>query len=92
LFIYNNNHITTLFEIKTSSSTQNLYAAVGQLLIYSIPIKNNVELVAVLPDKLNNTVEHCLEIHGIKLLYYKWDNDEPIFIDLDKILAAYHTR
>ena len=85
LFIHSNNQITTLFEIKTSSSTQNLYSAVGQLLIYSIPIKNKVDLIMVLPEKLNRTVEKRLELHGIKLLYYKWDNDEPTFIELDKL-------
>lgn len=86
LFIYNKKKITTLFEIKTSFSTQCLYSAVGQLLIYSIPIKNEVDLIIVLPEKLNRTVEKRLEKYGIRALYYEWNNDEPVFTGLNIFL------
>ena len=85
LFIHAKNKITTLFEIKTSSSTQNLYSVVGQLLIYSIPIKNPIILVAVLPDKLNSIVEKRFSELGIKTLYYEWENNVPKFIGLNKL-------
>lgn len=87
LFIHLNNQITTLFEIKTSSSSQCLYAAVGQLLVYSIPIANEIILTAVFPERLNRTVEKRLKKHGIGLLYYSWRNDEPVFNNLDEILG-----
>lgn len=86
LFIHSRGQITTLFEIKTSSSTQCLYSAVGQLLIYSIPIKNQVKLVAVLPDKLSKSVTNKFASLGIDILYFQWDNDEPKFNDIDKII------
>lgn len=86
LFIYNKNKISALFEIKTNSSTQCLYAAVGQLIIYSIPIKNEVDLIAVLPNKLNKTVANRLDTLGIRPLYYRWNKDEPTFIGLDDLL------
>ena len=86
LFIHNKGQITTLFEVKTSSSIQCLYSAVGQLLIYSIPIKNQVKLVAVLPDKLSKSVTKRFKSLGIEILYFKWGNDEPIFKDIDNIL------
>lgn len=86
LFIYSQSEITTLFEIKTSSTTQNLYTAVGQLLIYSIPINNNVKKIAVLPDKLNEPVEKRFNEFGIEILYFDWVNDVPTFIGLDKLL------
>ena len=86
LFIHHNGQIKILFEIKTSSSTQCLYSAIGQLLLYSIPIRNNVKLIAVLPDKLSKIVTNKFSTLGIDLLYYKWDNDEPKFIDIDNIL------
>jgi hypothetical protein len=85
LFIHKENKITTLFEIKTSSSTQCLYSAVGQLIIYSIPIRSHANLIAVLPDELNKKVVARLSSLGIKLLYYQWDNDRPIFSGLDKL-------
>jgi len=86
LFIHNRGQIKKLFEIKRSSSTTDLYSAVGQLLIYSIPIKTAVDLILVVPDKLNITVEKRLSQLGIKILYYNWNNGEPIFTDLEKIL------
>ncbi|MBI3512276.1 MAG: hypothetical protein HY064_16570 [Bacteroidetes bacterium] len=86
LFIHNDNKIQTLFEIKTSSATQNIYSAVGQLIIYSIPIKNEVQLVTVFPDKLSKTVEKRLDNIGIQQLYYDWTDNEPTFHGLDDIL------
>lgn len=86
LFIHNEKQITTLFEVKTSSSTQCLYSAVGQLLIYSIPIKNPLKLVAVLPNKLSKSVTKKFASLGIEILYFQWDKDEPIFNDIEKIL------
>ena len=88
LYIHNGNQITTLFEIKTSSSTQNLYAAIGQLLLYSIPIRNPVQLIAVLPNQLATQVVNRFAELGIKILYYQMENGVPRFMDLDSILHA----
>lgn len=87
LFIYDKKQITNLFEIKTNTATQSIYSAVGQLIIYSIPIKNEVSLFIVLPDKLTKTVEKRLYSLGISLLYFHWANDTPTFPDLDNILT-----
>jgi hypothetical protein len=86
LFIHSKGKIITLFEVKTSSSTQNLYSAVGQLIIYSIPIGNEVNLIAILPNKLSKAVEKRLSTLGIKPIYYEWHNDEPKFLRLNDIL------
>lgn len=86
LFIHKQGQIKTLFEIKTNSSTQSLYSAVGQLLLYSIPIKNDVKLVAVLPDKLSESVNKKFIALGINILYYEWNNGEPIFIGINDLL------
>jgi hypothetical protein len=87
LFIHNQNRINALFEIKTSCSTQNLYSAVGQLIIYSMAITNEVALIIVLPEKLDKQVEKRLLEHNIKPLYYEWQEDLPTFIELDKLIA-----
>lgn len=87
LFIHKQNRINTLFEIKTSCDTQSLYSAVGQLIIYSIPIKNEVDLIIVLSEKLSTIVEKRLIEHGIKPLYYEWTDDLPTFIGLDELLG-----
>lgn len=86
LFIHERNRIKKLFEIKTSSSTQSLYSAVGQLLIYSIPVKNPVDLIAVFPDKLSRTVENHFSKLGIKILYFHWENNKPKFPKLTEML------
>jgi hypothetical protein len=83
LFIHNKGQIKTLFEIKTTSSTQSLYSAVGQLLIYSIPIKNKVNLIAVLPNKLSKSVVEKFTSLGIEILYFEWKNNKPKFINLE---------
>ena len=86
LFTHKNGLIKNLFEFKSSSSTQNLYTAVGQLIIYSIPIKNPVQLVLVLPDKLKKEIETRLNELDLKILYYKWTKEEIIFINLTKLV------
>lgn len=86
LFIHKRGQINTLFEVKTSSSTQCLYSAIGQLLLYSIPILNRVQLIAVLPDKLGKTVSKKFRSLGIKILYYRWNNTAPLFLNLGELL------
>lgn len=86
LFTHKNGQIKNLFEFKTSSSTQDLYTAVGQLIIYSIPIINPVQLVLVIPGKLKKQVETKLNELDIKILYYKWMNKEIIFKNLTALL------
>jgi hypothetical protein len=85
-FIHKRGKIKALFEIKTSSSTQSLYSAVGQLLIYSIPIKGPVNLFLVLPEKLNKKVEKRLHELGLQIIYYCWAEDIPEFEDLEQAL------
>lgn len=86
LFIHKRGQIKSLFEVKTSSSTQDLYSAVGQLLIYSIPLKSNVDLYLVLPDKLSKPVTNRLEELGLKIIYYYWQNNEPLFKNIKEVL------
>jgi len=85
LFIHENDKITRLFEIKTSIATQCLYASIGQLLIYSIPIRNNPQLIAMFPDKLNIDVEKRFAELGITILYYSWKDEKPIFQGLENL-------
>lgn len=80
LFIHDSRCIRALFEIKTSLSSQNLYSAVGQLLIYSIPISTPVSLILVIPDRLEKSVQKRLAALGISVLYFKWSkNYRPHF-------------
>ncbi len=87
LFIHDGANILKLFEVKTTSSTQCLYAAIGQLLIYSIPISQQPALIAVLPEKLSNEVVIRFKMVGIEILYYEWRENKPVFVQIDKLLS-----
>jgi hypothetical protein len=85
LFIHKRGRITKMFEIKRSSSPQSLYTAVGQLIIYSIPIQAKIELILVFPEKLKKAVENHLKKLGIEILYYDWNDGNPKFKGLDSM-------
>lgn len=87
LFTYEKNKIKNLFEIKTNCSTQSLYSALGQLLIYSIPIPNKVNLYMVLPNKLKKQVLKKLTELGIEVIYFEWNNDKLRFNELNKYIG-----
>jgi hypothetical protein len=88
IFIYRKGKIEVLFEIKTTSSTQSLYSAVGQLLLYSIPIENEVRLIAVLPEKVSKKVEQKFKKLNIEILYYEWNKEKIIFKNLKSVINS----
>ena len=85
LYIHNRNKIVTLFEIKRSSSTSDLYSAVGQLLLYNM-LSRRAKMIAVLPSKLDKNVEKRLLELQIHIMYYKWNNGSPTFPDLNLLI------
>lgn len=87
LFTYKNKRIENLFEIKTNCNTQSLYTALGQLLIYSIPIPKKVNLFMVLPTKLSEKVLKRLTELGIEIVYFEWKDDKPIFKKLNEYVG-----
>lgn len=86
LFIYNHQQITTIFEIKTDISNQNLYSGIGQLILYSVPLNGKVRLKLVIPNKVNEMLMKKLSAIGIDIIYYDWIENEPKFQELDKHL------
>lgn len=86
LFIHDNGKVKKLFEIKTDSTTQSICSATGQLLIYSIPFKNPVDLIAVLPNALSSSVQRRLKELKIKVLEYELIDDKPKFKNINSIL------
>lgn len=84
LFTHNKNRVQNLFEIKTNCGTQSLYTALGQLLIYSIPIPNKVNLFMVIPTQLKKAVTLRLSELEIQIIYFDWKDEIPIFKELNK--------
>ena len=88
LFIFKNNKIITLFEVKSSNTTQQLSSAIGQLIFFSMALKNPLKKILVLPAKLNPDVEQQLHQLGISVLYYEWEKFHVQFNELEQILNA----
>ncbi len=83
LFTTKGDTITAVFEIKTDSSRQCCYEAIGQLLFHSSSLPTKPKLVAVFPD---NKFHETLERIGIHLATYTWAKDLPRFHSLPKSL------
>jgi len=85
LFIHDRSRIKALFEIKSALSTQNLYSAVGQLLVYSIPISTPVMLIFVVPEHLEPSVERKLKQYGINVLNISISEDNELIFPKKKL-------
>lgn len=71
--------ITTLFEVKTSTDTQSIYTAVGQLFMHSVGIPN-VRKIIVLPAPMENeTTTNCLAELGIQVILFSIDRHQCQF-------------
>ncbi len=79
LFTMANGDVTTLFEIKTDSSTTNIYGAIGQLLYHSTNIDKPCKLITVFPKDIDNQSKAILERLNINCITYSWDNGRPLF-------------
>ncbi len=86
LFVFKNNRITAVFEVKSSCNLQQLSSAIGQLILYSLPIKNSVKKFLLLPVKLNPEVEQQLNHFGINVLYYDWTKNKIDLIGLKEAM------
>lgn len=81
LFTTKGRTITTIFEVKSDSTLQCCYEAIGQLLFHSSSLPMKPTLVAVFPDK---KYQKAFERIGIHLATYTWVKDLPRFHNLPK--------
>ena len=86
LFIVEDNKISSIFEIKTDITNDSIYSAIGQLMIYSNEFEHRINKIIVLPDKLKDKIESILAKIGISILYYKLDNENVTFENLDQVV------
>ena len=47
---------------------------------------SKVKLIFVTPEKLKTEVEGRLKTLGIEIMYFMWENEKIIFVDLDERL------
>nr|MDO8080342.1 hypothetical protein [Candidatus Freyarchaeota archaeon] len=86
LYIINTKgEITTIFEIKTDTSTSSLYSGVGQLLLNSINLAKRPRLILTIPEKLSIDCEGKLNKLRIELLKFSWSEDKAVFPGLESL-------
>lgn len=87
LYIYNkSSKIETVFEVKTSLSSQSIYTAVGQLYVNSARLEPLPRLIYVIPEQPNENLSITLKKLNIEILVYYWKNDKPYFKNLNKLI------
>jgi hypothetical protein len=87
LYIYNKKaSIETVFEIKTSLTSQSIFTAVGQLLVNNIKLKPAPKLIFVIPEKPNFNLMKTLKELQIEVSVYAWEKGRPKFKNLDTLL------
>jgi hypothetical protein len=82
LFIYNEEEVTHLFEVKTSLSLQNVYTAIGQLFMYSHRIQPRPRLLFVCPEGIPRSVSQILDAIGIRILTFRLDGRSATFSNI----------
>lgn len=72
------------FEVKSNSTSQSIFTAVGQLLIHSAmtPAKTKV---AVLPSTLSSEAAKAIRSLGIQVVTFDMNDKHIVFKDLDKV-------
>jgi hypothetical protein len=70
---------TTLFEVKTGTTSTQVYEAVGQLYFHSTRLKVKCRLVAVFPDNIRQEIRDVFKTLAIQLVTYSFSNNLPIF-------------
>ena len=64
--------IKVLFEVKTDTSPQSIYSAIGQLYFHGVGPSPRPQLVIVLPEKPRGRTAARLAALGLQVLVYKW--------------------
>jgi|GEM_PF-1554754 len=75
LYIYEQNSIQILFEVKTDLETSSIYGAIGQLMLHGSAEEQKPVLVALLPGKPNERTERAFDKLGIHCLTYEMDTN-----------------
>jgi hypothetical protein len=78
--------ILALFEVKTDTSTSNIYEGIGQLMFHSAGIKPTPKRIMVMPLGLNTEKKRLLEDLGIQVLEYELLNGKTVFVNLEGVI------
>ncbi|OFZ53258.1 MAG: hypothetical protein A2328_01115, partial [Bdellovibrionales bacterium RIFOXYB2_FULL_36_6] len=85
LFVTKDKKMLVLFEVKTDLTSSSIYASIGQLMYHSIMQEPLPKRVLVVPGRPSTQTKTVLKKLGIEILEYSWQDDIPIFNDLNKL-------
>jgi len=89
LYIYTKkSEIDTVFEVKTSVTSQTIFTAIGQLFVNNARLKTMPKLVFVIPEKPTTNLAKTLAKLNVKVLVYNWIDNRPTFNNLESVLAC----
>lgn len=87
LYIFNDDKISTVFEIKTDTGRQDVYGGIGQLFLNNVGLKPTPKLILSLPIGLTDEIKEIISRLGIEILEYKWVGKNSIkFLELERIV------
>ena len=92
LLLIGNDEHKAMFECKTSSDSTTIHTAVGQLMLYSLPLKGKPEMIAVLPKETSGKTADNLRRLGLSVLYYEHRRIIQKFWVLDTLLNGFLER
>jgi hypothetical protein len=79
-----NDEISHIFEVKSLLTTQSLYTAIGQLLIYGL--RHQAKYYLVTENTISSELKTDVSALGIEVVTFKWQDKRPVF---DIILGSH---
>jgi hypothetical protein len=87
LLLLENGLVRVLFEVKSGSSLQSVYTAIGQLMYHGSVQEPAPMRVAVLPESISTEVVERLDRLDIRLVTFRLADGLPEFDGLDDVLS-----
>jgi hypothetical protein len=86
LFIANKKgEITTVFQVLTDASEASIQQGVAHLLLSNADLPDRPQLILIIPEAIDKTLEMKLGKLGIHVLVYEWQKDKAVFPGLPVI-------
>ena len=76
------NSLLEIYEVKTKATTQDVYCAIGQLLVHENPKKCEKVLVLPITEKISPNIKETLKRLNIDLLWFKLNKVSATILEL----------
>jgi len=87
LFIANKKgEITTVFQVLTDLSENSIQQGVAHLLLANTDLPERPQLILIIPEAINQSLEAKLKKLGIDMLVYEWQKEQAVFPGLPALI------